>query len=256
MALRVVKERGIFLIAADGTKIFARLWQGQRKHQRVWIVSPGFAKHSDSPGIRIAVHILLESGDVLSVDHRGTGQSGGRYAFGAFEYLDLQAALDWARPKWKKKRLIGFSLGGYNVARFASMRPRGLEAVNVVSGPTKVEDVALTLGPLTQIVQYLLSPHRIAKRLASGVDPLFRWDWPFRAKPSAADTAPWMKVPSHYLTGTFDWLVFPFLTRRIYRAAPQPKTLTSIAWGYHAEYMAVFDPDKFKDWVQMSLEKE
>jgi pimeloyl-ACP methyl ester carboxylesterase len=253
MALRVVTETELLLCAADGTRLFARLWRGKRSQARVWIVSPGFAKHSGSPGIRKAVHILLQSGDVLAVDHRGTGHSEGRYGFGAFEYLDVQAALDWARPKWKKKRLIGFSMGGYNVTRVAALRPKGLEAINVVSGPTKIEDVVMTLGPLTQILQFLLSPHRIAARLASGVNPFFRWDWPFRRKPSAADLAPRLTVPSHYLTGSFDWLVFPFLTRRIYRAAPQPKSLDSITWGYHAESMAVFDPEEFAAWVQRTL---
>lgn len=254
MALRVVKESKIHLRTSDGVRIQGRLFQGPRRHQRLWILAPGFAKHGGSPGILLAVHALLPYGDVLCVDFRGTGGSEGRYGFGAFEHLDLQAAWDWSKA-WKKRRVIGFSMGGYIAIRFAATRPRGLEAVHCVSGPSKLEHVLLTGGPLTQCLQYALSPHRIAARLSSGVRPVFKWDWPLRPKPDAAYVAPHLKTPSHYLTGTFDWLVFPFLTRRIYRASPQPKTLTSIPWGYHAEYMAMFDRDKFDLWLKETVGK-
>jgi pimeloyl-ACP methyl ester carboxylesterase len=250
VALRVVKETKIQLKAADGTPLCARLWQGPRRQGRVWVLAPGFAKHSNSPGIRVAVHCLLAHGDVLALDFRGTGESGGRYGFGAFEQMDLQAAWAWVAKRWKHKRVIGFSMGGYNAVRFAAGRPRGLEAVHVVSGPSKFEHVLLTAGPMAQCVQYLCSPHRIARRLASGVNPLFRWGWPLHPKPDAAHLARQIQAPAHFLVGSFDWLVFPFLTRRIYDGVPGTKTWTRIPWGYHAEYMAMFDRDKFEQWLK------
>jgi pimeloyl-ACP methyl ester carboxylesterase len=253
VAIRVVKETKIHLEALDGTKLVGRLWQGPRRHKRLWVLAPGFAKHGGSPGIRVVMHLLLPYGDVLCMDLRGTGESEGRYGFGAFEHLDLQAAWDWSKAKWKNKRVIGFSMGGYIAIRFAALRPKGLEAVHCVSGPTKLEDVLLTGGPLTQIFQYILSPHNIDKRLRSGVNPLFHWDWPLRRKPNAADLAPQLQVPSHFLVGGFDWLVFPFLTRRIYDAAPGPKSWTRIPWGYHAEYMADFQREKFMAWLKVTM---
>ena len=254
MALRHVKETKIHLVARDGTKLVGRLFRGRRRHARLWILAPGFSKHGGSPGIRVAAHALLPYGDVLCMDMRGTGESGGAYGFGAYEHLDLEAAWAWSKA-WKKRRVIGFSMGGYVAIRFAATQPKGLEAVHCVSGPSKLEHVLLTGGPVTQCIQYALSPHRVAQRLSSGVNPFFHWDWPLRPKPDAHDLAPRLKVPAHFLTGTFDWLVFPFLTRRIYKAAPEPKTLTSIPWGYHAEYMSMFDRDKFDAWLQKTVGK-
>jgi pimeloyl-ACP methyl ester carboxylesterase len=73
---------------------------------------------------------------VLSPDFRGHGRSGGTTTAGDLETLDLAAAVAWLRARGHQKvAVIGFSMGGSVVLRYAGSAANDADAAVAVSSP-------------------------------------------------------------------------------------------------------------------------
>jgi len=218
---------------------------------KLLIVAPGFAQHHGTNIMRHLAHTFWQERDVLGVDFRGMAENPGRYSFGRDEQRDLQAAFAWARAmKYKRVELIGYSMGAYIGLRALAEDPGPVQRFYFVSGPTSIEDIVLTGGPLRQVLAFLMHPLRIHTRVWAGSQFLFRWAWPLGGHPDGRELAKKVTVPTHYLIGSDDQLVLPQLTQAVYDAATAPKTLTVFQGGQHAEYMAVTQPGKFLRWMR------
>jgi pimeloyl-ACP methyl ester carboxylesterase len=235
------------LTAADGTRIFLGLHRGLRPKPRLLLIAPGFGQRSETQTMRFMATLLTPSADVAVVDFRGTGRSEGLYQFGAEEAQDLQAALAWARPRYPRVDLMGLSLGGYIAVRASAEGPLMPDHLLVVSAPTRIETVFNSMGWLAHPWVMFWRPPKT--QVPGDADPFFRWGSLFARKPSAEDLATKLSVPSHYLVGRRDYLVFQRQTRRIFRVAPEPKSLEEWPGGGHAEHMVLEDPAAFTAWV-------
>lgn len=254
MAFRVLKpleRQRIPLRTRDGLQLSAWLWAAHQPQGRLTIVSPGFAQHHGTNIMRHIAQEFVQDRDVLGVDFRGMAGNPGRYGFGWKEEQDLQAAIQWAKARrYRDIEVIGFSMGAYIGLKALALEPGPVKRYFFVSGPTCVEDIARTLGPLRQAWALLTHWQQIKYRVWAGSQWFFRWDWPFRSKPRATEFAPRMRVPVAFLIGGQDQLVLPKLTLAVHQAVKARKTLALFPEGQHAEYMAVVERRKFLAWVQ------
>jgi pimeloyl-ACP methyl ester carboxylesterase len=244
----------IYLTTEDGVSIAADFFQAPGgKKSRLIVVGPGFAKTKNGYPITELCQYLTRFGDVLSLDFRGVGNSGGRYSFGAHEYKDLKPFLEWGRRSYRKNILLGLSLGSYHSFRAAHDWPHLVDQALLVSCPSQLEDVLKTLGPLRQGWAIVTDWKALAKRLKVRANPFFRWGNPFSPKPKAEWLAPGVSVPLSFLVGGKDRLVVKDLSRKVYDRASNPKTWTEIPEGNHAEFLYLENEKKFKQWLKMNL---
>ena len=251
MKREVVERKPIEVRTSDGLTLTFWWWVPRRQRERLIIVSPGFAQHHGTNIMKHVAQELWAQADVLGVDFRGMADNPGRYGFGFAEHLDLQAAFVWAKKmRYKRVELLGFSMGAYIALRALAVDPGPVKRCYFVSGPTKLEDIVRTGGPIRQGLAIATHWHHIRTRFWAGSQFLFRWDWPLRKKPSAVEFAGRVKVPVHFLIGAYDQLVLPKLTRAVHDAVNAPKSLTVFPRGHHAEYMAVQERRLFLAWME------
>lgn len=238
---------------ADGLDLTFWLWDQRRVKDRLLIVSPGFLQHHGTNIMQHVARMFWDGGDVLGVDYRALAGNPGAYSFGIDESRDLQAAFAWARRmRYKRVELLGFSMGAYIALKAVAEDPGPVRRLYFVSGPTRIEEIVTSGGPVLQFWSFLKHWHYIRLRVWAGSQFLFRWAWPLRwgKHPDARTLAPKVRIPVHYLAGTEDRLVLPRLTRAVYEATQSKKSWTVLKDGQHAEYMALMMSKDFLAWMK------
>lgn len=129
------------LRAADGVAISAVHVEGVR-HDLCFVVVHGFTGNWREERVQKVIGRLAAFGDVIAIDMRGHGRSGGRTSVGHLEINDVAAAVEWARELgFATVVTVGFSLGGAVVLREAGLAQAGIlhhgrvDAVVSVSAP-------------------------------------------------------------------------------------------------------------------------
>jgi alpha-beta hydrolase superfamily lysophospholipase len=247
-----VARKPVQVTTSDGLSLTFWWWDQEAVRDKLLIVAPGFMQQHGTNIMRHLAHLFWHDRDVLGVDFRGMAGNPGRYSFGRDEHKDLRAAFEWAkRMGYKRVELIGFSMGAYICLRALAEGAGPVQRCYFVSGPTNIEEIVLTGGPIRQLWAFIRHPLRIQLRVWGGSQFFFRWAWPLGGHPHAArELAPKVKVPVHYLIGGDDQLVLPRLTRAVHDATKAPKSLTVFKDGQHAEYMPVTQPGKFIRWMR------
>lgn len=244
-----------FFTAQDGVSIGANFLPGKKAIRRLLILAPGFAKYKDAYPMTELCEDMTQWGDVLCLDFRGVGKSGGRYTFGGKEYLDLEPLLKWGRQNYKETVLLGLSLGSYHSIRAAHAWPKLVDKLLLVSCPSSLEDVLLTLGPIRQGFAIATDWKALRKRLSIEFNLFFKWGNPLSKKPNAAHLAPGLKVPTAFLVGGRDRLVVKSLSRKIFEKVPGPKSWVEIPKGNHAEFLFLEQKAEFIKWIPQQLGK-
>ncbi len=141
------------LTTSDGVGLAAVWWPAEGPSRAVVVLVHGLAATRDHPHIRALARRLRSRGfEVVAYDSRGHGASEGVCTLGDLERLDVAAAVEWARQRQRPVVLVGASMGGIAVLRYAvcdyelagavvvsspaewrmSLRPRTLLAAGVV----------------------------------------------------------------------------------------------------------------------------
>ena len=123
----------LFATTADNVKIAFNLYQ--TGHKNVVIICPGWFMTKDSKAFSTLAEDLSEKYDVIAMDFRGHGKSGGLYTFTSKELLDLDAVVDFARGNYEKINLAGFSLGGAIVLIYGAQNS-DINRIIAVSAPS------------------------------------------------------------------------------------------------------------------------
>jgi pimeloyl-ACP methyl ester carboxylesterase len=175
--------------------------------------------------------------DVLAMDFRGHGRSGGRFAFSARESADLEAVLAWARARYRVLAVMGFSLGAAAAISTLARCADGVSGLIAVSAPCAFTDIELKWWTPEAMRTGLLG-------LAPGAG--CRPGNPFLPKPRAIEAVARLgALPKLFLHGTRDAIVGVGHSRRLFAAAPEPKRLEIIEGGGHAEALFRDDPEGF-----------
>jgi pimeloyl-ACP methyl ester carboxylesterase len=134
----------------------------------------GLAARKDHPHIEALARRLQQTNfEVLSYDARGHGSSAGTFTLGHLEHLDVEAAAAWATGLGVPTVLVGASLGGVAVLRYAGDHPE-LAGVVIVSSPAAWR-IPLRLRAILTLGLVRTRPGRWIARRRMGVRIVSRW---------------------------------------------------------------------------------
>jgi alpha-beta hydrolase superfamily lysophospholipase len=228
----------------DGVTISLDRWH-QDGRDAVLILCPGFFQSKDTATFRRMSETLAAGRDVLSMDFRGHGRSGGFYTFSAREGADLEAVLDWARGRYARIGIVGFSMGGAIAINTVGRHQDQVQSVIVVSAPCAFEEIEFQFW----------TPEAMRTGL-QGLEPGAgcRPGSPLLEKARPLDTIKAFRaLPVLLIHGTNDMIVGVRHSHRLYAAAPEPKRLAIIEGGSHAEALFRDDPQGFIEQVNTWL---
>ena len=220
-----------------------------RGRRQALVVCPGFFQSKDTATFRRMSEALARDWDVVAMDFRGHGRSGGLYAFSAQERADLEAVLAWARARYPRLGLLAFSMGGAIAINTLSRSRDGIRVLVAVSAPGAFEDIEFkwwTPEAMRTGLQGL--------EAGAGCRPTHPWLPKERPLDRVAALSP---LPLYLLHGTRDVIVGVEHSRRLYAAAREPKRLEIVEGGSHAEALFRDDPEDFlrrvRPWLIASL---
>lgn len=136
-----------WLVSADGVRLHARhrparpnvgaggvAAGGVAAGALAVVLVSGFAGSGRQERVARVADLLTGFAGVVTVDLRGHGRSGGRTTLGLAEPADVRAAVEWARARYTRVAVLGFSMGAAVALRAAALYG-GVDAVAAVSGP-------------------------------------------------------------------------------------------------------------------------
>jgi pimeloyl-ACP methyl ester carboxylesterase len=204
------------------------------------LIVPGFLQNFGTAVFQEISESFLPDHDVLTLNLRGHGKSGGSFTLTAKETLDVDAALRFLKTAYSRIGLIGFSFGAAVAILSAAKNDavNSLIAVSAYSALSKV-DYHFWKKEAVQNLFFNFSP----KGKGLGV----RIGDPFLKKARPIDQITHVKAPVFFLHGDRDWILRLQHSIRLYEKAPGKKRVEIIQGGLHAEKMFTQDPLRFRE---------
>lgn len=232
--------RAFQVITRDGIRICFDLYV-QAERDAVLVLCPGFFQSKETALLRRMAADLSQEQDVLCMDFRGHGRSGGLYTFSAREGADLEAVLEWARERYSTISLLGFSLGGAVAINTATRFPDSIRSLIAVGAPSAFEQI-----------EYQVWKPEVMLGGLRGWDPKMgcRLGNPWLKKERPVENIRHLDMPVLLIHGTRDSIVSHSHSERLHQAAREPKRLELIEGGGHAEELYREAPERFLQLVQ------
>lgn len=233
----------IFVKTEDNIDIALNLYNSA--HNSVVIICPGWFMTKDSKAFSLLAETLSERHDVIGMDFRGHGKSSGFYTFTSKELLDLDAVVKFAKSRYNKVYLAGFSLGGGLVVTYGALKNNidKIIAVSAYSDFYKIEN--RMWHPNAWIPTFKKFE---LKRWIS-----IRPSLMIRKKIKPVDVVEKLNVPTLFVAGRKDVTVLPWHTELLYNKAKCEKKLEVFENGIHAEDLFLDESERFLnlcfDWL-------
>ena len=196
-------------------------------HDSILVIAHGWFMSKDSAAFREMSNDFSKNFDVICFDFRGHSKSSGFYTFGARETADLSAVIDYAKQKYNKIYIIGFSLGS-------------LISVNYCAKNSDVDKLILVSAPVLfdKIENNVFSPKAFIPTIKKF--ELKRWFSirflsPFLSKPKPVKLIRKINIPTLFIAGEFDPIIKLWHNDRLYKIAKCIKKKIVIPKGKHAE---------------------
>lgn len=234
----------LFIKTVDNVDIALNLYNSA--HKSVAIICPGWFMTKDSRSFSEFANRLSKEHDVIAMDFRGHGRSGGFYTFTSKEGNDLKAVVDFAKERYEKVFLIGFSLGGALVLLHGALEG-DVDKIIAVSAPEDFDKIENKMWhPNAWIPTFKkFEPKRWVSIRPSPV---------IAKKIKPADVVDRIKIPTLFVAGRHDVTVCPWHTEFLYKKALCEKKFVVFENGIHAEDLFLAEPDDFVklclDWLQ------
>jgi len=230
-------ERDQFVMTEDGKRIAVR--HSKNGFSKVVIIAHGFYNNKDSALFKGIAGAFSKGYDVISFDFRGHGKSSHVFTWTAHEQKDLRAVIAYAKVLYSKVGVIGFSLGAA-IALLEAGRHDGINSVIAVSSPADLREINYHFWEKDMLKDLELNLG--TKGRGKGVRP----GNPFLKKTRPIDVVDKISpIPVLFLHGEKDWLVKPEHSQRLFDRAKEPKALTIMNDGGHAERMFDAFSDQF-----------
>ncbi len=216
----------------------------------VLVICPGWFMTKDSKAFMNMALEFSNYMDVMVMDFRGHGKSSGLYTFMSKETLDLKAVVKFARDKYKKVYLLGFSLGG-GIVIIHSAVERNVDKVIAVSAP----------ADFYKIENHIWHPDAWIPTLFKKFEPK-RWlsirpELFLRKKLKPLELAGKITCPVLFAAGEKDPTVFAWHTKSLFDNAVCDKKFQLFEGGRHAEDLFIDDKEKFMtvclDWLNKKV---
>lgn len=225
----------LFLKTQDGIKIAIN--HHRAGHDEVLIIAHGWFMTKDSACFSDMAKVFSEKFDVISMDFRGHGKSSGFYTFTSKEPMDLKTVVNYAKNRYSKVYLMGFSLGGALVLIHSALE-KDVDKVIAVSAPhsfIKIENQMWrkeawfhSLRKFELIRWVTVRPSLIIGRKIRPIDIVGK-----------------IEVPTLFIAGKKDVTVRAWHTKSLYRIAKCKKHFELFENGCHAEDLFYQERERF-----------
>lgn len=209
----------------------------QKGNDKVIIIAPGWYMCKDTKPFKDLSEDLAKNYDVVTLDFRGHGKSAGNFTFTTEEPMDLKAVINWARQRYSKIGLLGFSLGGALVV--------------IHSAINKDVDVMVAVSPpadLNKIESHFWKPEAFIptfKKFDIKENRNVRPGNIFLKKINPADVVHDIAIPSLYIAGENDPTVYPWHTELLYKKSTCKKSYVLFENNNHAEDLYIDSRERF-----------
>ncbi|MBU2634781.1 MAG: lysophospholipase [Nanoarchaeota archaeon] len=231
--------REIQLTSEDNIKI-ALNYYAKSGRDSILIVCPGCFMCKDAKPFLNMAEDFFEYFDVIVMDFRGHGKSGGLFTFSAKEHLDLKAVVDYAKKKYAKIILLGFSLGAATAIIYTT-KYKGIYGIIAVSTPTDFEKIENHFFKKDAVIPAM-------KKFEFGKSPTLRPGNIALKKIKPIDVVSGISpAPVLFLSGRKDPIIHHWHAEKLFERAREPKKLTVFQDGLHAEELYRKSKRKFID---------
>jgi len=237
------------LTTTDGVEIAFDHYQSN--HENIIIIAPGFYNSKQAVLFKQMAQRLCDQYDIIVMDFRGHGRSKGLFTFTANEDKDLLGVLKCVEGKYKKIGIIGFSLGAA-VGLITASKSKQIDSLIAVCPSAQFDKIDLNvwnMGFKENIIYNFFQEGRIGKGVRPGSL--------LTKKIKPIDIVGKIKIPIYFIHGSDDWLILPWHSEVLFKAANCLKKIDLIEGATHAEYIFRSFPDdtikRFKTWFAKTL---
>lgn len=249
MSLKV-KVTSDFLITKDKEKIAYTLYSKGSKN--LIVIAHGFFNSKECVLLKKLKDLLMPEYDVLLFDFRGHGKSSGLFSWTSFEANDLEAVLNFAKPKYEKIGLVGFSYGAAISIGVLSEK-KLVDSLVCVSAPIDALKVDIKFWELdweNDIEYNIFTKDGV---IGKGIRPGPFW----LSKKNPIDVVSKVKTPIFYIHGDKDWVTKYQHSVKLFRKTKSKKKILIIKDGTHAEFLMRKDGkvlvESIKKWFKETL---
>jgi len=236
----------IFLKTEDNTSIAINHYNAER--DSVVIIADGWYMCKDSKYFKAMSEDFFRNHDVITMDFRGHGNSAGFYTFTAEEPEDLKTVVNYAKQRYSKIGLIGFSLGAA-ISIIHTARYNDIDSLIAVSAPVsfdkiesyifKKEAVIPTYQKFELFRSLSIRPGNI---LLNKIKPI----------EVVQDI---LSAPVLFISGGKDPTIYPWHSQELYNKACNKKSLSIFDDDFHAEDLYINSRERFmnecNDWLSI-----
>ncbi len=238
------KIQEINLRTIDNIKISANHYING--YDEVVIIAPGWCMTKDSQAFKDISNIFCEKYDVITLDFRGHGKSGGFYTFTSKEIYDLDIVVEFAQEKlYKNIYLVGFSLGAALCLIYGANKD-SIKKIIAVSAPTDFNKIENKMWK-KEAWKETFEKFEIKRFCSIRPYPI-----PLK-KIKPIDIISNIKVPTLFIAGQKDPTVCCWHTKNLYQQANCIKEYKEYKNGYHAEDLYIHFQEDFSsrciDWL-------
>jgi pimeloyl-ACP methyl ester carboxylesterase len=214
-------------IRDGGTTVVGTLRDGGRA--TAVLIVHGIVGSRRMPEIESLAAELASRHDTLAIDVQGHGDGPGRFTWGRDEWKQVVAAAAWLTQGGREVAAIGFSFGGYHVAKAAA---RGAPLARIVLVGAPADLLVFDHVPLPRDVLAHLPLMLRRRRKLPRCERLPR----LREREIGDEELARIAIPALVVHGGADWLVLRRHAER-YAARLRAARLLEIPGGLHAEYL-------------------
>lgn len=230
-----VQMKELFLKTCDNVKIAINQYESGFKE--ALIMAHGWFMTKDSKSLSDMANIFAKNMDVIVMDFRGHGRSSGAYTFTTKEVIDLKTVVDWAKERYEKVYLMGFSLGGALVVIHSAMH-KDVDKVIAISAPHSFERIE---NCMWRKEAWLPTLQKFELKRWLSVRPSLI----IREKIKPIDVVHQIEAPTLFIAGSKDPTVYCWHTESLYDKAVCEKQLEIFKDCYHAEDLFLQDEANF-----------
>lgn len=226
----------IFLKTEDNTKIAINHYNKNRDF--VVIIAHGWYMCKDSSVFKSLSEDFFKNYDVITIDFRGHGKSSGFYTFTANEHEDIKTVISYAKQRYSRVGIVGFSLGAA-ISIIHAAKYNDIDSLVAVSAPVsfskienhffKKEAIIPSIKKFELWRSLTIRPGNLLLKKVSPIDIIHEI----------------VSAPILFMTGGNDPTVHPWHSQKLYDKAHEKKSLSVFKDNFHAEDLYINSREKF-----------